>query len=284
LSVQQVKIRAMLPGFHTAGLLHHDLFGAIEELAALGYRAVAVRPQHGRLSQTDPWFGQQLLRLADVTSRHDLQLILDLDTQFLQKAWTSRGPSLSSLEPHEARTARDWIETWLDLATESQASIVTFASGATGESTAIATESSLTQLALELDYLVNVAADRGIKLALRPRSGDLVSTVAQWERLQHWLNSEDLGLAADIGEMMQGHEIPLAARLERHRHDLTCIYLCDRRAGQHEDQPIGTGDVAHERLIAALANIDFTGPAIVRVEGYSQHGLRLAEQGIQIFH
>ena len=138
----------MLPGFHTAGLLHHDLFGAIEELAALGYRAVAVRPQHGRLSQTDPWFGQQLLRLADVTSRHDLQLILDLDTQFLQKAWTSRGPSLSSLEPHEARTARDWIETWLDLATESQASIVTFASGATGESTAIATESSLTQLAL----------------------------------------------------------------------------------------------------------------------------------------
>ena len=83
--------------------------------------------------------------------------------------------------------------------------------------------------------------------------------------------------------MLQGHEIPLAARLERHRDELTCIYLCDRRAGQQEDQPIGTGDVAHERLIAALTGIKFTGPAIVRIEGHSHHGLRLAEQGMQLF-
>ncbi len=273
----------MLPGFHTAGLLQHDLFGAIEELAALGYRAVAVRPQHSRLSQADPWFGQQLLRLADVISRHDLQLVFDLDTQFLQTAWRSRGPALSSIETNEARTARDWIETWVGLAAESKAGIVTFASGKSGQHTDAETESTLTQLAVELDHLVNVALDLGVTLALRPRHGDMVSTVAQWERLQHWLKTEELGLAADIGEMLQGHEIPLAARLERHQDELTCIYLCDRRTGQLEDQPIGTGDVAHERLLAALAGFNFTGPAIVRVEGHSHHGLRLAEQGMQLF-
>lgn len=273
----------MLPGFHTAGLLQHDLFVAIEELAVLGYRAVAVRPQHGRLSQADPWFSQQLLRLADVTSRHDLQLILDLDTQFLQTAWKSRGPALSSVETNEARTARNWLETWLGLAAESKANLVTFASGESGQHSAADTESTLTRLALELDYLVNVAMDLGVPLALRPRYGDLVSTVAQWERLQHWLKTEELGLAADIGEMLLGHEVPLAARLERHHDDLACIYLCDRRTGQQEDQPIGTGDVAHERLIAALAGINFTGPAIVRVEGHSHHGLWLAEQGIKLF-
>jgi hypothetical protein len=103
----------MLRGFHTAGLLQHDLVGAVEELATLGYRAVAVQPQHGRLSRADPWFGQQLLRLADVTSPHDLQLIFDLDTHFLQTAWKSRGPALSSIETHEARAARDWIDAWL---------------------------------------------------------------------------------------------------------------------------------------------------------------------------
>ena len=274
----------MLPGFHTAGLLQHDLSGAIEELAGLGYRAVAVRPQHGRLSQADPGFGQQLLRLADVTSRHDLQLIVDLDTQFLQTAWKSRGPALSSVETNEARAARNWIENWLELAAESKAGIVTFASGEISQYRVADTESTLTQLAVALDYLVNVAVDLGVHVALRPRFGDLVSTIAQWERLQHWLKTDELGLAADIGEMLQGHEIPLAARLERHRDDLSCIYLCDRRAGQQEDLPIGTGDVAHERLIAALAGINFTGPAIVRVEGHSHNGLRLAEQGIQLFY
>ncbi len=273
----------MLPGFHTAGLLQHDLCGAIEELATLGYRAVAVRPQHGRLAQSDPWFGQQLLRLTEVTSRHDLQLIFDLDTQFLQKAWDSRGPELSSIETEEARAARDWIETWMGLASESKASIVTFASGKSGQGTNAETESTLTQLAVELDYLVNVASNLGVTLALRPRHGDVVSTVAQWERLQHWLNTEELGLAADIGEMLQGHEIPLAARLERHRDRLKCVYLCDRQTGQQEDQPIGTGDVAHERLMEALTAINFAGPAIVRIEGHSHHGLRLAEQGMQLF-
>ena len=273
----------MLPGFHTAGLLQHDLFGAIEELARLGYRAVAVRPQHGRLAQSDPWFGQQLLRLADVTSRHDLQLILDLDTQFLQTAWKIRGPGLSSIKPEEARAARDWIETWVRLASESKASIITFASGKSGQDTNAEIEPTLTQLAVELDYLVNVASNLGVTLALRPRHGDVVSTVTQWERLQHWLKTEELGLAADIGEMLQSHEIPLAARLERRREELTCVYLCDRRTGQQEDQPIGSGDVAHARLITALTGIHFAGPAIVRVEGHSHQGLRLAEQGIQLF-
>lgn len=274
----------MLPGFHTASLLQHDLFGSIEELAALGYRAVAVRPQHGRLSRSDPWFGQQLLRLADVIARHELQLIIDLDTNFLHTAWKRRGPALSSCETQEARTARDWIETWLEIAAEAKASVVTFASGENAQNTATATEASLTKLASELDYLVHVASDIGISLALRPRYGDLVATVAQWERLQHWLKTEGLGLAADIGEMLQGHEIPLAARLERHQDDLTCIYLCDRRAGQQEDQPIGSGDVAHERLLSALSKYDFPGPAIVRIEGHSHLGLQLAEQGIQLFH
>ncbi|MDB4476865.1 sugar phosphate isomerase/epimerase [Rhodopirellula sp.] len=273
----------MLPGYHTAGLLQHDLAGAIEELAAMGYRAVAVRPQHGRLSRSDPWFGQQLLRLADVTARHDLQLILDLDTCFLHNAWKSRGPALASAATGEARAARDGIETWLEIAAESKASMVTFACGQIGQEANSNTEYALTQLACELDYLVNVASELEVAIALRPRHGDSIATVAQWERLRHWLKTEGLGLAADIGEMLQGHEIPLADRLERNRDCLSCIYICDRSAGQTKDQPIGTGDIAHDRLISGLVGINFQGPAIIRIDGHSQLGLGLAEQGIQIF-
>lgn len=274
----------MLPGYHTAGLLQHDLSEAIEALAALGFRAVAVRPQHGRLAQSDPWFGQQILRLADATSRHDLQLVLDLDTRFLHDAWKSRGPALASAQSSETRIAREWIETWLKIAAESKACLVTFASGQSSQIANANTESTLTRLASELDHLVNVAAELGVALALRPRSGDAVATVAQWERLQQWLKGDGLGLAADIGEMLRGHELPLADRLERNRDALSCVYLCDRRAGQTEDQPIGTGDVAHDRLIAGLIGINFQGPAIIRIEGHSHHGLRLAEQGMQLFN
>ena len=71
--------------------------------------------------------------------------------------------------------------------------------------------------------------------------------------------------------------------VQHFRCSLKCVYLCDRQTGQQEDQPIGTGDVAHERLMEALTAINFAGPAIVRIEGHSHHGLRLAEQGMQLF-
>lgn len=164
--------------------------------------------------------------------------------------------------------------------------MVTFACGQSGQETNSTAEYALTQLACELNYLVNVANELEVAIALRPRHGDsiaTVATVAQWERLRHWLKTEGLGLAADIGEMLQGHEIPLADRLERNRDCLSCIYICDRSAGQTKDKPIGTGDVAHDRLISGLVGINFQGPAIIRIDGHSHLGFGLAEHGIQIF-
>jgi len=273
----------MLSGYHTAGLLQHDIVVAIEELARLGYRSVAVRPRQGMLAISDAWFGQQLLRIADATARNELQLVLDLDSHFMHSPWESRGPSLSAEEPEEVLAARNWVETWLGLAAESAASLITFSSGIANSHGNEIDSAALTRLASELDHLVRVATKHEVKIALRPRHGDTIATVAQFERLQQWLETEQLGLAADIGEMLQGHEIPLADRLDRNRASLSCVYLCDRLAGQVEDQPIGKGDVAHGRLIASLCEMQFDGPLIVRIESHSQLGLNLAEQAIGIF-
>ena len=207
----------MLSGYHTAGLLQHDIVVAIEELARLGYRSVAVRPRQGMLAISDAWFGQQLLRIADATARNELQLVLDLDSHFMHSPWESRGPSLSAEEPEEVLAARNWVETWLGLAAESAASLITFSSGIANSHGNEIDSAALTRLASELDHLVRVATKHEVKIALRPRHGDTIATVAQFERLQQWLETEQLGLAADIGEMLQGHEIPLADRLDRNR-------------------------------------------------------------------
>ena len=273
----------MLSGYHTAGLLQHDIVVAIEELARLGYRSVAVRPRQGMLAIGDAWFGQQLLRIADATARNELQLVFDLDSRFMHSPWKSRGPSLSADEPEEALAARNWIETWLGLAAESGASLITFSSGIQHSHGNEIDSASLTRLASELDHLVHAATQHAVKISLRPRFGDTIATVAQFERLQQWLETEQLGLAADIGEMLQGHEIPLADRLDRNRASLSCVYLCDRLAGLVEDQPLGKGDVAHGRLIARLREMQFGGPLIVRIESHSQLGLTLAEQAIRLF-
>ena len=42
----------MFLGYNTNGLAHHDLFDAVELLAEIGYRSVAITIDHGALPPT----------------------------------------------------------------------------------------------------------------------------------------------------------------------------------------------------------------------------------------
>ena len=140
------------------------------------------------------------------------------------------------------------------------------------------------RLAGQLTKLVQEADKHSVELALRPRSGDAIATVAHYERLAQWMVDFDrLRLAADVGEMLAGVELPLADRLARNRDSLACVYLCDRKAGQKGDQRIGHGDVALARILESLKQHEFTGPAVVRVEGFSDLGLETAREAMAVF-
>ncbi|MGI9473034.1 MAG: sugar phosphate isomerase/epimerase family protein [Rubripirellula sp.] len=273
----------MLPGYHTAGLLQHDIVVALEELATIGYRSVAVRPRSGMLAPREDGFGRQVLRVADAISRARLHLVLDLDGHFIDDPWSRRGPSLAAADPSEVERARGSVEAWLEIAGELSAPLITFSSGCSSAQELAPDESVLERIAGQIDPLVEAAARKDVRLALRPQHGDAISTVAQFERLQQWLETDELLLAADIGEMLLGHEMPVADRLARNMDVLACVYLCDRKGGQTTDQPIGRGDVAHQRILQALEKESFSGPVIVRVEGHSELGFTPAAEAIPIF-
>ena len=273
----------MLPGYHTAGLLQHDIVVALETLASIGYRSVAIRPRSGMLAPAEDGFGQQLLRVADAISRTKLRLVLDLNGHFCDDPWSLRGPSLAASERSEVEQARRSTEAWLKFAGELNSSLITLSSGPTSNHELEPDESVLERLASQLDPLVTRAAEAGVRIALRPQHDDAISTVAKFERLQQWLETDELQLAADIGEMLLGHELPLADRLARNVDTLACVYLCDRKAGQPRDLPIGQGDVAHRRILEGLVKQRFRGPVVVRAEGHSELGFTPAAEAIQIF-
>ncbi len=274
----------MIPGYHTAGLLLHDLGVAIHELAHLGYRCVAVRPHGGNLNPRAADFGQQVVRLADAVAGHQVTLVLDIDGPFLHDPLRRRGPSLVAADQDECDAARKWIEEWIALAGELGSDLITFSTGMADQSGFELDEQILDRLAGQLNGLIDRASDRQIRLALRPRSGDAIATVAHFERLAQWLAAaEELSLAADIGEMLAGGELPVSDRLARNLDALACVYLCDRRAGHAGDQRIGHGEVALGRILRSLDEHGFQGPAVVRVEGHCELGFTPAREAIQIF-
>lgn len=274
----------MIPGYHTAGLLLHDLVIAVDELAHMGYSCVAIRPHGGLLNPNSPVFRTQLLAVAEAISKAHLRSILDLDGPYLQDPRSFRGASLVADDPRECEIASQWIRQWVQYGQELGTDLITFSSGPAEATGLDADEDVLERLASQLDQLVQQADSHEVNLGLRPRCGDAIATVAQFERLAQWLPAErGLRLAADVGEMLSGGELPVGDRLIRNREALACVYLCDRRAGIAGDQRIGHGDVAIERILGALQTHHVNVAAIIRVEGHSELGLIPAREAIQIF-
>lgn len=275
----------MLAGYHTAGLLLHDPIDAMVELAHLGYTAVVVRPHAAWLHPDRPFFGQQVLRLADTVRRTGVRLMMDLDASFLDDPFTQRGPSLASEDGDETATARQSIVSWVRVADEAGATLVTFSGGAGSVASTRSAEESLEQFSESLHRLIEATASAKPRLAIRPRVGDLIGSVAQFERLVQWLGDDapHLGLAADVGQMLAGGELPVADRLHRNLDSLACVYLCDRRPGIGGDQPIGEGEVAIPRIIDSLRRSGYDGPGVIRVEGHPELGLGPARQAIGLF-
>lgn len=273
----------MIPGYHTAGLLLHDPCVAIDELAHLGYQCVAIRPHGGSLNPSLPGFSQQVLRVADAISKASVGAVLDIEAPFLHDPLTAAGPSLVSDDDGQRAAASRWVEQCVEMAAELGADLVTFGSGAADRAEVEQDEQILERLAAQLHPLTQCAEQRRVRLAIRPRHGNVIATIAHFERLGQWLaDSENLFLAADVGEMLLGGELPLVDRLARNRDLLACVYLCDRRAGLVGDQRIGHGDVALGRILRSLSQEGYRGPAIVRVEGCSELGLLPAREAIEV--
>ncbi|MEM8666869.1 MAG: TIM barrel protein [Planctomycetota bacterium] len=274
----------MLTGYHTAGLLLHDPCTALQELAGLGFRCVALRPHACMFNPAQSDFSERVVRLTSVIEQSQLQVVLDLDASFMQDPWNQHAPSLAAEDSTGRQKAEDWISRWLEVAAELSVSVVTFNSGRIDPSTDDLPERVLDRLVLPIERLLASADAHQIALALRPRGGEAIATVAQFERFGQWLDiGNGLRLAADVGEMLRGGELPLADRLARNLESLAVVYLCDRKAGTPRDQPIGMGDVDLNRLIRSLLNHTFDGPAIARVEGYPELGLSCARTAMETF-
>lgn len=260
-------------------MLLHDEQTAIEELSRIGYSVVTLRPRRGHLDPDSRHLDDWIARVRGAAERCGVSLVLDADGRFMHDPRVARGPSLAAANRGEAEAAVRWLERIVDVADRLGATVVTFATGeAPSPLTLTSDEQTLERLATRIRLLAAVAEGR-TRLAIRPAAGQTIATVAQYERLLQWLDADPVpGLAADIGEMLAGGELPIADRLARNPRALACVYLCDRGGGVPGDRRFGSGEVAIGRVARSLQSLGFEGPVILRVEGHSECGFEAAAE------
>ncbi|OYP35968.1 sugar phosphate isomerase/epimerase family protein [Rhodopirellula sp. MGV] len=269
----------MIPGFHCSSLDFHDVMDLIPILAEMGFGAIAIAPRRGVWDLGLPWFESRTAEIAAISKEHELRVVIDLDSPFLDRPRRPEGFSLACDVAAEQQAAMTKVQRWIEATAEMSPLAITFSTGrGCGQS-----EGTLERLAAATTPLAERAAAVGTCLALRPVTEHAIPTVAHFERFGQWVgNDTPLRLAADVGEMVVGGEFPIGARLARMQHRLSCVYLCEPDLERGGDQSFGQGDIDMGRVWEVMTQSGFTGPVIFRAYGHGRTGLALAEQAISV--
>ncbi|TWU01541.1 sugar phosphate isomerase/epimerase family protein [Neorhodopirellula pilleata] len=294
----------MIPGYHAGEMWLHEPSRAIRHLAEMGYRSVAIRSRQGICVPGEAGFDAQWRLVLETAISSEIGLVIDTEAPFVLGDEACAMPSLADPDQTAASPLIEWIERWIDAAAMRPGTIVSLASGPPRPG--MNPESALEVLAERLQRLSARADSAGVFLTIRPAVSHVIGSVAQFERFRQWLRSGvSLGLAADVGEMIHAGEMPLVARLHRLVDDLRLVYLCDVAGSAHDsdrfdrkvqrdendcvpgstvgrmDVPIGSGEVAVQRVVGELAKFTTGVPIIVRVANQSNAGLAVPRHAMR---
>lgn len=271
----------MLLGYNTNGFAHHLPHEAIEVLAAIGYRAVALTIDHGLLSPRDLHWQDQAKQLREQTEELGMQVVIETGARFLLDPWEKHKPTLVSHLPKDRSVRIEFLLHSIQAAKLVGANAVSLWAGISTDGEAF--EALVDRLALELIPLLAYATEEGIDLAFEPEPGMAIETLAQFSLLKHRI--AELGgqvgafrLTADIGHLHCLGEIPLDEHLKKHSQDLVNLHIEDMKHGVHEHLEFGEGEIDFAPVIGALAEVGYAGPLCVELSRHSHAAPQAAQR------
>lgn len=259
----------MILGYNTNGLAHHDLFDAIDLLAEIGYRSVAITIDHGALAPDDPRTPEQLDRLRDKLLRRRMRSVIETGARFLLDPRRKHEPTLVSPDAADRARRCAFYEHAIRCAASLGSDCVSIWSGVLHDDAT--REVAWSRLVEGLRKTLDYAADHGVTVAFEPEPGMFVDTMNAYEGLRSRLGDRRLRLTIDIGHLhCQGE--PIAGTIRRWWKELVNAHLEDMRRGVHEHLMFGEGEIDFEPALRELVAIGFAGSACVELSRHSHEG------------
>ena len=266
----------MFLGYNTNGFAHHRLEDAIEILADLGYRGVALTLDVHHLAP----FAPDLLGRTDAVrkqlERHKMACVIETGARFLLDPRRKHYPTLLSPTPEEREVRRDFLEQCVDVAKELGAECVSFWSG-TATDDAPPSE-LMNRLVEECKRVADYAAKRNVRLAFEPEPGMFIDTMDKFAELHGRVNHPAFGLTVDVGHLVCNRELPVSKFLEYHGGELFNVHIEDMRAGVHDHLMFGEGDVDFADVFAGLRAANYTGGVYVELSRHSYDAVHTARK------
>jgi len=288
----------MFLGYNTNGLAHHDLFDAVELVAEIGYRGVAITIDHGALPPTSPRSHEPILRLRRLLERLGMRSVIETGARFLLDPRVKHEPTLLS---EDRRRRIDFYKYAIDCAAELGSDCVSLWSGVLGtgpffgEKTHYASEWLAENMDLSpsvvrgaMDRLIDglrevlaYAAASNVSIGFEPEPGMLIDTMRAFEELLARIDAPGLRLTLDVGHLHGQGETPIADVIRRWAPRLVNVHIEDMRAGRHEHLMFGEGEIDFPPVLRTLAEVGYTGGLYVELSRHSHEGTAAARRAFE---
>lgn len=269
----------MLLGYNTNGLAHHDLFDAVELLAEIGYRSVAVTIDHGALAPGDRRTPAQLRRLRQFLEAHRMRSVVETGARFLLDLRKKHEPTLLTADAAERRRRIAFYQHAVRCAAELRSDCVSLWSGVLHDGGD--RQGAMSRLIDGLRQVLDDAAAHGVAIGFEPEPGMLIGSMTDFEELLARIDAPNLKLTLDIGHLHCQGEVPIAEQVRRWASRLVNVHLEDMRAGVHQHLMFGEGEILFPPILKALASIGYRGGVHVELSRHSHEGPSAARKACE---
>lgn len=269
----------MLLGYNTNGLAHHDPLAAVDLLAEIGYRSVALTVDHGTLNPFDDRLAENVQQMRERLQHHGMRNVIETGARFLLDPRTKHEPTLMTADASGRAKRVDFLCRCIDLAKQLGSDCVSFWSGILRDEAS--EEEALERLAGGLRQVIDYAGQQQVTLGFEPEPGMFIDTMAAYERLLHWIDAPHFQLTLDVGHLYCQGEVPIVDYIRRWAPRIVNVHIEDMRAGVHEHLMFGDGEMDFPPILDALAETGYAGGLHVELSRHSHEAATAARRAFE---
>ncbi len=267
----------MYLGYNTNGLANHSLEDAIELLARLGYRGVAITLDHGALNPFDDKF-DQLPNIRHLLEKHGMRSVIETGARFLLDPEVKHEPTLVSHGFLSRQRRVDFLSRAVVIAQHLGSDCVSLWSGVVHDDAPV--DKIWDRLVHGLTEVADLAAGADMALGFEPEPGMFIDTLTRFEELLE-RSSLDLQLTLDVGHVHCQNEGDIPALIRHWQHRLVNVHIEDMCRGVHEHRMFGEGEIDFPPILAALHGVGYDRGVFVELSRHSHDGPATAEQAFK---
>lgn len=268
----------MILGYNTNGLAHHRLDDALDLLADLGYRGVALTPDvpHLDLLRTDERDWEKTRARLD---RLGFRCMIETGARYVLDPRRKHWPNLLSRDASDAERRMDYYRRAIRLANALGAPGISLWSGPmeAGDDPAAAMDRLVPRLARVLDE----AGAAGVAVCFEPEPGHLVDGLSRYRELRKKLGRQDLRTTIDVGHLVVTEPGAPETHLAEWKDSLLNVQVDDARRGVHEHLPPGEGEIDFGPVFRELHRIGYDGLAALELSRDSHRAAEIAARAIR---